>query len=198
MYRVSTAWVIALTWPLALAVLVAAPWILNVFGRGYHSGTSAMVVMAVAVLFSSACGLVDIVLITVGRTSWNFWNTALAFVVNIAIDVLLIPRIGIVGAAIGWAVAIFVRNALALAQVGRRFGFYPLSRAVALVELGAVLCFAAFPAAASLAFGRRASVLGAALCVGALAYAFQLWRLREPLHLDRLAMARRSPLRQAP
>ena len=86
LYRVSTAWVIAVTWPLALAVLVAAPLILNAFGRGYDSGKSTMVLMSIALLFSSACGLVDIVLITVGRTSWNLWDTALAFVVNIAID----------------------------------------------------------------------------------------------------------------
>ncbi len=197
LYRVSTAWVIVLTWPLALAVLVAAPLILNLFGPGYDSGTSTMVLMSVAVLFSSACGLVDIVLITVGQTSWNLWNTVLAFVVNVAIDVPLIPRIGIIGAAIGWAAAILVRNALGLAQVGRGFGFRPLSRAVAGVELGAVVCFAALPAAASLAFGRRDSVVGAALCIGAVVYAVQLWRMRERLHLDRLGLGRGAPLRRA-
>jgi O-antigen/teichoic acid export membrane protein len=197
LYRVSTAWVIAVTWPLALAVLVAAPLILDAFGRGYDSGTSTMVLMSTAVLFSSACGLVDIVLITVGQTSWNLWNTALAFVVNIAIDVPLIPRIGIVGAAIGWAAAIFVRNALALAQVGRGFGFSPFSRVGALVELGAVVWFAAVPAAAAFAFARSAPVVGAALCLGAAGYAVQLWRMREPLHVDRLVMARGAPLRRA-
>ena len=197
LYRVSTAWVIALTWPLALAVLAAAPLVLDAFGRGYDSGTSAAVVMSIALLFSSACGLVDIVLITVGKTSWNLWDTALAFVVNITIDVLLIPRIGIVGAAIGWAAAILVRNGLALAQVGRGFGFRPFSRVGALVELGAVVCFAAIPAAASFAFGLRASVLATALCLGAAAYTAQLWRLRHPLHVDRLGMARGAPLRGA-
>lgn len=186
LYRVSTAWVIVLTWPLALAVLVAAPLVLKAFGGGYSSGTSTMVLMSIALLFSSACGLVDIALITVGKTSWNLWNTALAFVVNIAIDVPLIPRIGIVGAAIGWAAAIFVRNALGLAQVGRRFGFYPFSRAATLVELGAVVCFAALPGAALLAFGQRVLVFGAALILGTAVYAIQLWGMREPLHLDHL------------
>jgi O-antigen/teichoic acid export membrane protein len=196
LYRVSTAWVILLTWPLALAVLVAAPLVLKAFGAGYSSGMSTMVVMSVALLFSSACGLVDIALITVGKTSWNLWNTALAFVVNIAIDVALIPRIGIVGAAIGWAAAIFVRNALGLAQVGRSFGFYPFSRAATLVELGAVVCFAALPGAALLAFGQRVSVFAAALALGTAVYAVQLWRMREALHLDRLAMARGARLRR--
>ena len=197
LYRVSTAWVIALTWPLALPVLVGAPLILNAFGSGYDSGTSTMVVMSIAVLFSSACGLVDIVLITVGKTSWNLWNTALAFAVNIAIDVALIPQIGIVGAAIGWAAAILVRNALGLAQVGRGFGFRPFSRAGTLVELGTVVCFGAVPAAASVVFGQQASVFVAALCLGAAIYAVQLWRMREPLHLDRLALARGGSLRRA-
>jgi O-antigen/teichoic acid export membrane protein len=192
LYRVATAWVIVLTWPLALAVLPAAAVILNGVGSGYASGRSTMILMSIAVLFSSACGPVEILLITVGRTSWNLWNTALAFVVNTGIDVLLIPRIGIIGAALGWAASILVRNALALAQVGRGFGFRPFSRAVALVELGAVVCFAALPAAALLAFGHRVSVLAAALSLGTAIYAVQLWQMREPLHLDRLAINRRA------
>jgi O-antigen/teichoic acid export membrane protein len=196
LYRISTAWVIVLTWPLALAVLVASPLVLKAFGTGYSSGTSTMVLMSIALLFSSACGLVDIALITVGKTSWNLWNTALAFVVNIAIDVPLIPRIGIVGAATGWAAAILVRNALGLAQVGRRFGFYPFSRAATFAELGAVVCFAALPASALLAFGHRVSVFGAALGVGTAVYGVQLWRMREQLHLDRLAMARGARFRR--
>jgi O-antigen/teichoic acid export membrane protein len=194
LYRVSTAWVIVLTWPLALAVLVGAPLVLRAFGSGYSSGTSTMVLMSIAVLFSSACGLVDIALITIGKTSWNLWNTVLAFVVNIAIDVPLIPRIGIVGAAIGWAAAIFVRNALGLTQVGRSFGFYPFSRAATVVELGAVVCFAALPAAALLVFGQRIWVFGGALAIGTAVYAIQLWGNRELLHLDRLSMARGANL----
>jgi O-antigen/teichoic acid export membrane protein len=196
LYRVSTAWVIVLTWPLALAVLVAAPLVLKAFGAGYSSGTSTMVLMSVALLFSSASGIVDIALITVGKTSWNLWNTALAFVVNVAIDVPLIPRIGIVGAAIGWAAAIFLRNALGLAQVGRSFRFYPFSHAATLVELGAVVCFAALPGAALLAFGQRVPVFAAAVAVGTVGYAVQLWRMRQPLHLDRLATARGANIRR--
>jgi O-antigen/teichoic acid export membrane protein len=194
LYRVSTAWVIVLTWPLALAVLVAAPLILKSFGGGYDSGTSTMILMSIAMLFSAACGLVDVVLVTVGRTSWNLWNTVLAFAVNISIDLVFIPRIGIVAAAIGWTAAIVVRNALGLAQGWRGFGFSPFSRAATLAELGAVLCFGAVPALALVAFGQRASVLAAALLLGSAGYAVQLWWMRRPLHLDRLGRAADVPL----
>jgi O-antigen/teichoic acid export membrane protein len=194
LYRVSTAWVIVLTWPLALAVLVAAPVILKSFGGGYKSGASTMVLMSIAMLLSAACGLVDVALVTVGRTSWNLWNTALAFAVNIVIDLVFIPRIGIVAAAIGWTAAILLRNALGLAQVWRGFGFSPFSRAATLAELGALLFFAALPAAAAFAFGERAAVLAVALCLGAAGYAVQLWWMRKPLHLDRLGRATEAPL----
>ena len=57
------------------------------------------------------------VLVTTGRSSWSLVNGLLAVVVNVGLDVLLIPRYGIIGAAIGWSAAIVLTNLLPLAQV---------------------------------------------------------------------------------
>src|SRR6202044_2335295 len=52
-----------------------------------------------------------------GRSSWSLANGLMAVVVNVTLDVLLIPRYGITGAAIGWAVAIIITNLTPLAQL---------------------------------------------------------------------------------
>ena len=184
LYRISTAWIIALTWPLFLVAAVAAPLILRILGRGYHSGGTVMVLLALAMLLSSACGLVDVVLITVGKTTWNLLDTLLAFVVNVGVDLLLIPRFGITGAAIGWALAIVVRNVAALVQVSSRFGFRPLSRLSVDVAASAAVAFAAVPGAALIAFGDDSRAVAVAVAAGAAGYALQLWWMRRRLHLD--------------
>jgi O-antigen/teichoic acid export membrane protein len=184
LYRLSTAWLIGLTWPLFLACLVAAPVMMRLFGDGYESGDSTVVILAAAMLLSAACGLVEIVLITLGRTSWNLWNTLVAFVVNIGVDLVLIPRIGISGAAIGWALSIAVRNLMALVQVGRHSGFYPLDRSGLTIAAHAFVCFAAVPAIVVVFYGESRVAVGTALVVGAAAYLVGLWPMRRRLHLD--------------
>jgi O-antigen/teichoic acid export membrane protein len=190
LYRVSTTWLIALTWPLFLATLVAAPTIMRIFGTGYRSGSNVMIALSIAMLFSSACGIVDVVLITMGKTFWNLVDTAIALVINVGFDVALIPRFGVIGAAVAWALAIVAQNMAALVQVERGAGFFPLETAAMGVGLAAAASFAAAPLIAFVAFGQRPVVAGAVLAIGASGYGFRLWRTRRELHLDVL---RRRP-----
>jgi O-antigen/teichoic acid export membrane protein len=190
LYRVSTAWVVALAWPVYLVVAIAAPLILTVVGHGYRSGASTMVVLAAAWLVASACGLVDFVLITVGKTTWNLGNTVLALVVNVGVDVALIPHIGILGAAVGWAVAVVTANLVPLAQVYRHLGFQPVSAAGVTVALLALGCFGLLPGVVALVLGPRSPIVAVAVAVGGCFYLVQLWRRRRELHLEVLGRSR--------
>ena len=184
LFRLSTVWLVALTWPLFLVVAVAAPLILDILGGGYHSGRTVMLLLAGAMLVGSASGLVDIVLITLGKTRWNLADTAVAFAINVTLNLLLIPRLGITGAALAWAASIVVGNVTALVQVGRRFRLLPFSWLSALVAALAAVCFGALPASAAATFGLNALVLVASVGVGSAVYLAALYRLRRDLHLD--------------
>lgn len=190
LFRISTVWLVALTWPLFLVVGVAAPLILDILGGGYHAGRTAMELLAGAMLIGSASGLVDIVLITLGKTRWNLADTAAAFAINIALNLLLIPRLGISGAALAWAVSIAVGNVIALVQVGRAFRLLPFSWLWALVAALAGVCFGGLPAAATALFGLNVSAVVAAVGAGSAVYLVALYRLRRDLHLD-LVLRRR-------
>ena len=87
------------------------------FGHSYRAGHMVMIILGLTMLLATACGQVDMVLITTGRSSWSLANGLVALVVNVGLDLLLIPRYGITGAAIGWAVAIVVTNLTPLAQL---------------------------------------------------------------------------------
>jgi O-antigen/teichoic acid export membrane protein len=127
---------------------------------------------------------VDIVLITLGKTRWNLADTAAAFVLNVTLNLILIPRLGISGAALAWAVSIFAVNVTALIQVGVSFRFLPFSWLFALVAGLAGVAFGGLPAAATAIFGLNAPVIAASVVAGSVGYLAALYRLRRNLHLE--------------
>ena len=87
-----------------------------------------MVILGLTMLLATGCGQVDMVLVTTGRSSWSLLNGLLAVGVNVGLDVLLIPRYGITGAAIGWSAAIALTNLMPLAQVAATVRLHPFGR----------------------------------------------------------------------
>lgn len=183
-YQVTTAWLILLTWPIYLLAAVFGPSVLAIFGRNYHTGSTVMVILALAMLVATACGQVDTVLITTGRSGWSLVNGLLAMCVNIGVDVLLIPRMGITGAAIGWAAAIVVSNLVPLAQVATVVKVHPFAIGMAAACALTTLSFAAIPLGIRAVAGGRPAVSIAAIALGCAVMAVGLWRLHGILHLS--------------
>ena len=91
LYQTATGWLVLVTWPINLLVILFAPVYLRLFGDGYPAGAPVVVVLAVAMLVATGCGMVDMVLAMAGRTSWNLVNVLVALAVTIGLDVLLDP-----------------------------------------------------------------------------------------------------------
>jgi O-antigen/teichoic acid export membrane protein len=182
--------VVAINAPLYLAVCTCAPLLIRVFGHHYASGTTTMVVVSAAGLVGVACGLVDYVLITAGRATWNLGNSALALVLNVVIDVVFIPHIGIIAAAIGWALAIAVNNVLPLWQIRSSLGFSPVSAIWARVLVAAGIGFGLLPGLTVWLSHRSILATVVALAIGSIAYLGALWLWRDALGLNAAAFRR--------
>lgn len=174
LYRTATAWLVLVTWPICLLVVLFAPVYLRFFGDGYTDGAPVVVVLAAAMLVATGCGMVDMVLAMAGRTSQNLTNVLIALAVTIGLDVLLIPRFGALGAAAGLACAMVVNNLLPLAQVFRHAGLHPFGRGTLYAAGLALACFGVPP----LLVGPVPAAV-----TGALGYAAGVWLLRSPLAL---------------
>jgi O-antigen/teichoic acid export membrane protein len=194
-YRTATAWLMLLSWPLYLLSAAFAPLLLSVFGAGYGAGAVVVVVLALAMLVATGCGMVDMVLTMGGRTSWNLGNTLLALAVNVGLNLLLIPPLGILGAAIAWAAAILANNLVPLAQIGLVLGLHPFDGATGRAALLALTCFGVLPGGLLLLDVPTAAVLAAVLLVSVPLYAWSCWISREVLSLDALVggLSRRRP-----
>jgi O-antigen/teichoic acid export membrane protein len=190
-YQVSTAWLILVTWPLYLMFAVFGSQLLAVFGKHYRAGSNVLLLLALVMLLATACGMVDMVLNMGGRTSWNLYNVLLSMGVQFAIDVILIPRLGIIGAAIGWGVAIALGNLVPMTQVAAVIKVHPFGRSTAAAVAVTVLCFALIPLGVRTLLDRSWLSIAIAAVIGGATYVVLLWRLRDTLALKALRDLRR-------
>lgn len=182
-YRTSTMWTMAFTWPLYISTASAVALIIPIFGSEYDAGSSSVVVLSAAMLVATACGSVDAVLLMSGRSLLSLGNATLTLAVNVILDLILIPHFGILGAAVGWALSIALRNLLALAQIKVIMKMWPFTRWSGVIAVAAMACFAVVPGLLTIADAPSVWIL-AALFVGAIAYAFFGYTYRRPLQLD--------------
>ena len=156
---------------------------LTLFGHAYQAGDSVMVILGLTMLLATACGQVNMVLITTGRSSWSLANGLLAVGINVGLDLVLIPRYGIEGAAIGWSAAIVTTNLLPLAQLAAVSRLHPFGQGTLCAIVLTTASFAGAPLAvrAVLGTGGVASIAGAV--AGCLVMAAGLWCFRQPLRL---------------
>ncbi len=183
-YQATTAWLVLLTWPMYLLAVIYGPQVLTVFGHSYRAGATVMVILGLAMLVATACGQVDMVLITTGRSSWSLANGVLAVSVNVGMDLLLIPRYGITGAAIGWSAAIAITNLVPLAQVATLVRLHPLGRGTLTACGLSVVSFCAVPLTMRTWVGTGVAPVIAAVTAACALQAVGLWYFRNTLQLS--------------
>jgi O-antigen/teichoic acid export membrane protein len=183
-YQATTAWLVLLMWPLYLLAAVLGPQALAIFGHSYRAGGQVMIILALTMLLATACGQVDMVLVTSGRSTWSLFNGLLVVAMNVGLDLLLIPRYGITGAAIGWAVAIIVSNLVPLAQLAATFRLHPFGRATVLACVLCAVAFGAVPLAVRAALGTGFMPSAVAVAAGCVVAASGMWRFRRVLRLS--------------
>ena len=153
-YHSAATYVTALTWPFYICLIAFAPVVMGVFGPGFSSGATSVCVLSVGMMFNVLTGNITGVLLMSGRSVAAFANTAAALAVNIVMNVVLIPRYGMSGAALAWTVSIVFNNLLAIVEVYFDTSIRPLTRAHAIVGGAAVACFGAVGLVAAQLVGR--------------------------------------------
>lgn len=117
LYRTTTRWTLLFGMPFFLVIVIHAEPILQVFGSTFTVGTTALVILASGELVNAATGVCGSVLDMTRRTGAKLVNAVLWLVLTIGLNLLLIPRWGVVGAATASVVAIAVVNVLRVLQV---------------------------------------------------------------------------------
>jgi O-antigen/teichoic acid export membrane protein len=95
-----TRWVTIACAPVAVTVIVLRGEILSLYGNAFVAGAGALVILSVAHLVIACLGLTPYVVSMGGRSRLLMFNNFGAALLNVAVGLVLVPRMGISGAAI--------------------------------------------------------------------------------------------------
>jgi O-antigen/teichoic acid export membrane protein len=191
LYQTATRSLVLLTFPLYLVLATFPAVILGIFGSRYTSGAPALTVLCLAMLVNLGTGNVTVVLLMGGKSSWSAINAVAALIANIGLNLLLIPHIGILGAAIAWSASIAIDNVAAMIEVRLVMGMASFGPGYWQTAGITLTCFGVTGIAARLILGQTVIALLVALLAGMVSYALVLYTNRAQLQLSELAAALR-------
>lgn len=102
--QVASKWIFALCLPVILFILVHPAAVLRVAGEQFVAGTTSFVILCIGAFFAFSSGPTARALTMSGNTTVTMWNTIGLGLVSLILYGVLIPRFGIRGAAIAFAV----------------------------------------------------------------------------------------------
>jgi len=140
LFTISTKWIVTATIPITLLFVCYADSVVVVlFGAAYRPAAPALAVLTGGLFFRAFTGLDGDLVKAIDRPRIELWTATAGVGVNVVVNVLAIPRFGIVGAAIGTAVGYGVYNVLELAVIYRTVGVHPFSRETTVIVLATIL-----------------------------------------------------------
>lgn len=197
LYQLGTCWLMTPSWPLYLTMAAFAPVFLRLFGDGFVEAQTALTILCLAMLVNIGTGNVTVVLLMAGKTSWNLQNAAVSVVLNVSLNLLLIPRMGITGAAVAWAITILWDNLVPLVRIHRLLGLHPFGSGYWAVAAAALVTFGAIGVLIRIVFGEGFVQVTAAVVLSGAAYVLLLWRRRGVLRLSLVREALRPKSKAA-
>lgn len=186
LYSVSARWVLLFGSPIYVVLAVNAPTVLSWLGEGFDEAAPAMIILCLGSIVLLAAGNVQSLLLMSGGAGWAALNKSIAVAVLVVGTLVLVPELGIEGAAIAWTAATVLDTVLAAVQVRRTTGIAvgPLQILALLGVVGAAVAAPSLVAVWLWGAGVVALLVGTgAAGVGVL---LVCWIGRAPLHVAAL------------
>ncbi len=146
LYQHSTRWVVMCVLPLFFDTVLNAKPLLALFGPEFVKGSAALIILAAAYLVMTGTGPAGDVVLMSGRSKAILYAAAASGALGLGLNFYLIPRFGLIGAALATGVAIAFGNLANVLMAWRFTGLQPYTKAIAKPILTA-LCVAGVHAA---------------------------------------------------
>ncbi|MEJ2211429.1 MAG: flippase [Anaerolineae bacterium] len=112
-----TKWTFTFNLPICLAMLVFAEPLLGIFGAQFVPGATSLRILSLGWLIMSATGPANRTIAMSGRSRLNLANIVFMFALHVVLNLLLVPRYGILGAAWATTTSITLGSLLAILEV---------------------------------------------------------------------------------
>lgn len=125
-----TKWIFGLTVPLIGVILFFGPELMSIFGNEFRAGWIVLAIVAIGQLVNVGTGSVGMMLLMTGHQRQLIQTQITSAISTLALYLLLIPGLGIIGAALGQAIGLIIANVLNLWHVKRKLGMLPYHRSI--------------------------------------------------------------------
>ncbi|WP_254545798.1 oligosaccharide flippase family protein [Halomarina pelagica] len=126
-YVAATKWITYLTVLGCLFLIIYRTEVLSIFGEPIQVAQSALVILSVSQSMAAVVGPAGYLLSMTGHERVELLNTVSACLINIALNLALVPASGIVGAAIATGISLTLLNILRAVEVWYFFRIIPYS-----------------------------------------------------------------------
>jgi len=153
-YQVSSKWMSLLTLPVFLLVFLFPNVVIRAtFGADATAGSTVLRILILPVLFSVLLGANGGALVALGHNRIHMYGNAATAASNLGLNLYLIPRYGIAGAATATALSLGMKNVIYSARLYQAHGVHPFSGSLVrvlgsitpLVIIGYVVFITLFP-----------------------------------------------------
>lgn len=117
--------------PLAACIAAFTPWILPLLGAGFERAVPAVWVLSAFFVVHGTLGMNQQILVGSGRGAWVLADAAISLTVGAAAFALLLPPLGLLGAALANGLTYFTLSLLLVVQVRVVVGRWPYDRGAA-------------------------------------------------------------------
>ena len=141
-YKLVTKWMVVVSLPIYCVLLAFPHTVLSLtFGTEYQSSADLLLLISTGFFIHIVFGINEHGLIAIGRTGTILRGNVICLSLNLLLNVLLIPSIGILGAALASVSAYTLINIYWTSRLFSFSGVFPISKATAKILL---LCSLAF------------------------------------------------------
>lgn len=113
-----------LTLPLAIFIFIFSEYLLHLFGAEFTDGKTALILITIGALYNAMTGNVDQLLNMTGQQIIVRNVMFIGFLINVILNLFLIPMYGINGAAISSLIVNIVVSTIFVFIIKKKFGFY--------------------------------------------------------------------------
>jgi len=122
LYKLVSRWLMTFSIPIAIIFISFSNKIMLLFGIEYISSANILIVLTLATFFQTISGAAGPILSMAGYTKIVFWNSMIAFILNIILNIILIPQYGIIGAAWATFISLLIIGVLRIIEVKKILG----------------------------------------------------------------------------
>lgn len=173
------------------AIALSSQFILSIYGEEYVAYWFAVPILIGGRFFNAAGGTAQAALLMSGRSKLELFNNILINLANVGLNVLLIPKYHVFGAAMATSISLTIFNVARIVEVGVLLKVWVSGLQALRIVLSGVL--AAVPGIAVLALSRSplASLVGGLCFVALFPFTLYLLGSREDVKVAKAAIAKR-------